>query len=199
MENDISDDILKTLERASEYGTQATMQELTELFKAVLTCPGEVVVEVGSASGGTTVVLIEAANLVNKSVISIDPYPESLGGKALFYRPGIMPFWKQKFKENILDNGYKNISQINESTEDCIDQIPDNLSVVFIDGLHEYECVKKEYELLFPRVVSGGMVFIHDTLWNVGQNSKSVEGGVAKIKELLPDAVDFGNMIGVKQ
>jgi len=191
--------IAGALKKAAMYHSQANPTELLALFKATLTTPGKIVVEVGSATGGTTVLLIKASNLVGKSVISIDPYPESIEG-AVGYPTGTVSFFRQGFKENILDNGYKNITQINETTEDCIGQIPDNLSVVFIDGFHEYESVKREYELLFPKVTDDGLMFIHDVNWKIGQKSNSLQGGVANIKELFPNADYIGNnMLCIKK
>jgi MMP 1-O-methyltransferase len=34
----------------------------------------------------------------------------------------------------------------------------------FIDGAHEYEFVKEDYDLWFPKIINGGIVAFHDTI-----------------------------------
>ena len=168
----------------SKYEGQTTLAQVTELYNAALNTPAGDIVEIGSASGGTTIVLILAGQMIGKRVYSIDPYPVELEGKAVFYNPGLMESLKDKFKKNILNGKYENIIQFNEYLKDCIDKIPDNLSLVFIDGCHELSCIEQEYELLYPKVIRGGIIYIHDIDWNEGQLSKSVEGGPARFAEL---------------
>jgi len=36
------------------------------------------------------------------------------------------------------------------------------IDLLFIDGNHEYEFVKKDYDLWFPLIVSGGSIILHD-------------------------------------
>jgi hypothetical protein len=53
------------------------------------------------------------------------------------------------------------------STEALVDwKIP--LHVVLVDGCHEKECCKKDFELVAPHVVQGGIVAFHDS----GQNEQ---------------------------
>ena len=163
------------------FGGQATVGETTELYNAVISSPPGPVVEIGSASGGTTIALILAAEVVNKKVISVDPYPEELEEVAYCYPKGLMKQLKADFARNILSGGHKNIIQYNLDLSLCIDHIPDNLSVVFIDGLHEYANAMNEFTLLYPLVVKGGWIYIHDTCWGEGQLHRTVESSLARI------------------
>lgn len=46
---------------------------------------------------------------------------------------------------------------------DMSHNIPDNsLGILYIDACHVYECVKKDLELYFPKVVKGGVIALHD-------------------------------------
>jgi len=166
-----------------KYKGQTGRLEIRELYDAIMATPDGDVVEVGSATGGTTIVLIGASERIGKTVYSIDPYPESFEGNANDYTPGLMKLYKDTFQKNILSGQWKNIIQYNETVTECIDKIPDKLSVVFIDGCHEYFHVLTELELLFPRLVKDGMLFIHDTNWNIGQVSKVKGSGVSQITQ----------------
>lgn len=165
------------------FQSQVSFEECKALFDAVLETPAGDVVEVGSATGGTTIVLIGAAGQKGKTVYSIDPYPDHLEGIALEYTPGIMQRFKKQFKTNILDGVWKNIIQYNESVVDCIDAVPDNLSVVFIDGCHELSCVMQEAELLYPKLGIKGRMYIHDVLSVNGQITNTVETGLQGVRD----------------
>lgn len=50
-------------------------------------------------------------------------------------------------------------------TNEVANQVPDNsLGLLYIDACHEYQCVKTDLELYYPKVVSGGLVCGHDYL-----------------------------------
>ena len=169
------------LELRAAFGGLASPGETMELYNAVINSPAGDVVEIGSASGGTTIALIKAAEKVGKMVYSVDPYPEELEGVASYYDKGLMKKLKADFKRNILNGQYKNILQFNEDLSKCIGGIPSGLSMVFIDGLHEYASAMNEFVLVYPLVVSGGWIYIHDTCWDKGQLSGTVETGLLRI------------------
>jgi predicted O-methyltransferase YrrM len=172
----------------SEFHSQASLIQVNELYNAVLATPPGVVVEIGSATGGTTVVLIEAAKKVGKQVISVDPYPEDMELIARDYYPGVMNEYKSAFKANILNGKYDNIVQYNQNLSECIDRIPE-ISVAFVDGLHELDNVKLEFELLWPKLVKGGIIYFHDMGFYRGQLTD--EGALTK----FPAWVNKGSFI----
>jgi len=50
-------------------------------------------------------------------------------------------------------------------TNEVANQVPDNsLGLLYIDACHEYQCVKIDLELYYPKVVVGGIVALHDYL-----------------------------------
>jgi len=190
---------IELLELWREFEAQTTISQIYELYDAVLNTPSGDVVEIGSARGGTTIVLIEAAKQVGKFVYSVDPYPEEMEGKAYGYTPGLMNEFKERFTKNILNGKHLNIIQFNNDLAGCIDLIPDNLSVVFIDGCHEFSFVQKEYELIWPKIVKGGILYIHDIYWGDGQVSKTARGGLTGVAEWLGRGVDVGNMLRIEK
>lgn len=48
-------------------------------------------------------------------------------------------------------------------SEDFIKQYDGFPAVVFIDGEHKYEAVKREVDFFLPRLLYGGVMFLHDT------------------------------------
>lgn len=52
------------------------------------------------------------------------------------------------------------------SLDETFDQVKDEapFDILFIDGLHTYEGVKRDYELYEPLVKPGGLILIHDVL-----------------------------------
>lgn len=173
---------------SQEYKSQVSLLQATELYNAVLNTPDGCVVEVGSATGGTTVILVEAANQRGKKVYSVDPYPEELEGVARDYFKGSMQMYKESFDRNILQR-YPEVTQFNTQLKDCIDHIPDNISVAFVDGLHELSYVKEEYLLLLPKMVKGGIMYFHDMGFYIGQLSP--EGALTE----FPKWVQKGEVI----
>jgi hypothetical protein len=175
----------EVLDLKHRFNSQTTDLESMELYNGVLKSPKGEVVEVGSASGGTTIVLICSSILCKKHVYSIDPYPEELEDIASHYSKGIMSQRKEEFKTNILNGSYKNITQFNNYVQDCIDKIPNNLSMIFIDSCHELDFVKEEISLLLPKLTIGGFLYVHDTNWKIGQLSKTPENGLVNIYEWI--------------
>jgi cephalosporin hydroxylase len=171
-----------------QFGGLASPGETLELYNAVLNTPPGAVVEIGSASGGTTIALIKAAEKVGKMVFSVDPYPEEFEGKVYGYSVGLMKELKDAFQRNILDGTHNNIVQFNKDLTLCIGKIPNSLSLVFIDGLHEYDNAMNEFSLLYPLVVAGGWIYIHDTCWNAGQLHETPETGLCNV----PIKIDKG-------
>jgi predicted O-methyltransferase YrrM len=177
--------IQEVLELSTKFGSKISRGESVELYNSVINSPPGPVVEIGSASGGSTILLIKAAEQVGKHVISIDPYPEWLEGVASYYAPGLAKELSGDFNKNILNGSYHNITQLNEDLDLCIGKIPNGLSVVFIDGLHELANVLKDAKWLYPLLVPGGWLYIHDTNWPNGQLSGTPESGLTHVWTLV--------------
>ena len=46
---------------------------------------------------------------------------------------------------------------------DFMKTFDDTPAIVFLDGSHEYDVVKKEFEFFLDKLTEGGIIFIHDT------------------------------------
>lgn len=151
----------------NKVGCTVHQIECEALYDAVIKGPEGVIVEVGSAYGGSTIYLVEAALKVGKMVISVDPYPVELEGSKQeigWYSKGMCGVMKKSFKDNVLDK-YPNVIQYNVDILHCIMRIPSGLSLIFIDGRHDgdYSCI--DYEALFPKLRKGGTMAMHDMHW----------------------------------
>lgn len=66
----------------------------------------------------------------------------------------------QRYNYNKVFEGHKVIWQDSRKVSKLFD-IP--IAVLLIDGYHAYDFAKTEFDNLWPHVVDGGVVFIHDT------------------------------------
>jgi len=67
----------------------------------------------------------------------------------------------KKFARGYL-KGYYNIVWIEEPSDIAVNFVLNDLDFVYIDGDHSYEATKKDIELYYPKVRSGGLVAGHD-------------------------------------
>lgn len=167
------------------FKSQTTDEEASELYHAAFSTPVGDTLEIGSATGGTTVMLLAAAEMLGRHVYSVDPYPVVYENFAKDYDNGIMTQFKKEFAYNILNGTWHNITQYNSTISECIHLLPHNLSVVFIDSCHEISILIHELGIVFPSVRSGGKIYIHDVLAKVGQLSRTEETGLIKFWDYI--------------
>jgi len=131
------------------------------LFQLARSCRIGCIVEIGSWQGKSTVWIGLGTQSTSKlRVYAIDPH---IGSKE--HQIHGQRIWTlKKFEENICRAGLKDIiSPIVEFSENARYLFNQPISLLFIDGAHDYESVKKDYELWSPLVVDGGYVVFHDT------------------------------------
>lgn len=111
-------------------------------------------VEIGVDTGGNAYSIMN--NLPMKKLYLVDPY-------RYFVYPTYPASYRHEFKKakakaTELLLPYKDrASFIFEKSEDAAEHITDNLDFVYIDGNHEYKYVKKDLELYYPKVKTGGI------------------------------------------
>lgn len=122
-------------------------------------------VEVGCKEGRTTGFILK--NVPDSTVIAIDPWmaqeatadPTKETYKAWDFSKIEAEFWA-----NVGDNKDR-CSMWRMTSEEAAatgPQPPDGWDIVFIDALHDYEHVKQDIELWWPKVRSGGILASHD-------------------------------------
>lgn len=75
--------------------------------------------------------------------------------------------WKDTEKEarrNVSESGFQNISIVKAKFEEAVIRFNDGaVDILHIDGGHDYESVKRDFETWLPKVRRGGVILMHDT------------------------------------
>jgi predicted O-methyltransferase YrrM len=133
--------------------------ELHGLVRAVraLDRPPEMIVEIGSYCGGSTVVLGRAAirRTPTAQVFAIDPF-HAPGDR--YQRP-----YEQDFDANVAEWGLaRTIQKLRMTSQDASKEWRRPIDLLYVDGDHGYEAVKFDIQLYVPLVRPGGLLLFHD-------------------------------------
>jgi predicted O-methyltransferase YrrM len=130
-----------------------TDEEGEALYELAKRCSGRgVIVEIGSWKGKSTICLGLGSRAGSSvSVFAIDPHAD--------YRFG-------DFKANIERAGIADLVTPIASLSQPAAGEP--IELLFVDGSHEEELVREDFDKWVPKVVDGGWVAFHDTTWTAG-------------------------------
>jgi len=110
-----------------------------------------VIVEVGSWKGRSTICLAKGSKAGNKAeIFAIDPHIDGTFDE----------FWRNIENANVDDLVTPVIATSEEATKGWNTPI----DFIFVDGSHEYELVKRDFELWFPHIKEGGIMAFHDAV-----------------------------------
>jgi predicted O-methyltransferase YrrM len=154
------------------------------LYSLALNCVGKgAIVEIGSWKGKSTIYLGKGSKAGNTvTIYAVDPhtggYEHKLFGEVATF---------EEFNSNIINAGIADIvTPIVKTSEEAASNFTRPCELVFIDGSHEYQFVRTDFELWFPKLVDGGIMAFHDTLgW---------EGPRKVVTELLFKSMNFKNI-----
>ena len=131
-----------------------TDEEGEALYELAKQCTGRgVIVEIGSWKGKSTTCLgLGSKAGRNVPVFAIDPHAD--------YRFG-------EFKANMDRAGIADlVTPIASRSQDAAEGFDRPIELLFVDGSHDYEDVKADFDQWMPKLVEGGTVAVHDTtLW----------------------------------
>jgi len=140
---------------------------LNRLAEKVVIDWGEksVLCEIGSFCGKSTVSIAKALVKHNAGILYAIDWHE--GSPAL---PGFeTKEYKTTYNEylcNLEKFGVKGkIKTIKKRSEDSVHEVPDKIHFLWIDGCHEYDGVKSDYQNYEGKLVSGGFLLFHDICW----------------------------------
>ena len=132
------------------------------LYELARKCTGKgVVVEIGSWKGKSTIHLAKGSKAgKNIRVYAVDPHTGSRIQKEKFGK-----LWTfDEFKNNIKTAGLLDIiTPIVKTSEEAAKEFKEPVELVFIDADHDYDMVKLDFELWYPKLVDGGIIVLHDT------------------------------------
>jgi predicted O-methyltransferase YrrM len=138
------------------------------LFRLASRCSGRgVIVEVGSWKGKSTIALSHGSRAgASAAVHAVDPHVGSPEHKEMF---GEVSTFDQ-FSANVARAGVGDLVRpIVRRSEDAARDFPHPVELAFIDGDHDYEAVKRDFEVWFPKVVDGGLMAFHDSSYQDGR------------------------------
>ena len=140
----------------------------------------EDVLEIGCFLGRSTVHLAAGlkASGRNNVVHAIDPFPDPF--KVTYDDPNWRSWWNENHPKNgDVITGTKSIFLNNIKKCQIDDKVSvhaacshhvhgmfqiESVGVLFIDGNHSYECIKEDFTLYFPKVLTGGIILFHDVI-----------------------------------
>ncbi|MDP3974068.1 MAG: class I SAM-dependent methyltransferase [Candidatus Daviesbacteria bacterium] len=115
-----------------------------------------VIVEIGSYKGGSTILLAKSAKINKKGkVYAVDPF-------------SILPRKKKRifniFKKNIKNAKIDDwITPIVKTSKQAAKNWQKPISLLWIDGRHDYEYVKMDFLLWEKHLINGGIIAFHDS------------------------------------
>src|SRR3989338_267412 len=139
-----------------------TDEEGETLYNLAKNCTGRgVIVEIGSLKGKSTIWLAKGSNAGNKTKIyAIDPHNGSPEHQKVFEKINTL----ESFKKNIKNAKVEDIVYpIVKTSEEAAASFDHSVELIFIDGNHEYDSVKKDFEIWFPKLINNGTIVFHDT------------------------------------
>jgi predicted O-methyltransferase YrrM len=111
-------------------------------------------IEIGAYIGESTSIFAENF----KSVISIDPHLNYQEIDVNIYVD--FNIVKEEYLKNI--SKYNNVTYINKASDDALSDILEKVDLVYIDGAHVYEQVKKDILNYMTLIKKGGILAGHD-------------------------------------
>lgn len=175
------DEIKKLVNKVEGYLTDKEGELLYNLAK---NCTGKgVIVEIGSWKGKSTIWLGKGSKRGNKvKIYSIDPHT----GSSKEESKKVWTF--EEFKKNIKDAEVDDIvTPLVKTSVEAAKDFKESVELIFIDGAHEYELVKLDFELWFPKVINGGIMAFHDATTYEWLGPKKV------VEELVYKSKNFRN------
>lgn len=127
-------------------------------------CSGKgCIVEIGSWKGKSTICLAKGTESGSRvRVYAIDPH----AGSAEHHANGKTIWTYDEFKQNVRVAGVEHlVVPILKTSVEAARDFSQAVELLFIDGAHDYESVRQDFEAWSPKMVEGGVIAFHDTTW----------------------------------
>ncbi|MFZ5553139.1 MAG: class I SAM-dependent methyltransferase [Bacteroidota bacterium] len=140
-------------------------EEITKLAKEIETLHPKVVVEIGTANGGTLFITSRVAD-ENALIISIDLPGGKFGGG---YPEWKIPVYSSFARKNQTIQLIRGDSHSDETFQKLLSILgTKKIDYLFIDGDHTYQGAKQDYEKYSTLVRPGGLIGFHDIVIHRG-------------------------------
>lgn len=158
IENGIDPDFAKVVGRVQGA---ISLGQANLLRKVAAGVTEGVIIEVGSFRGKSTAALsIGSKEGHNAPVYAIDPHEEFHGPFGGIFGP---PDRREFFQNMLTVGGWENVRLVNLSSEVITPGWDKPVGLLWIDGDHSYEGVRRDFECWLPHLVPGAPVILDDT------------------------------------
>lgn len=191
--SDCQDDIERLVDiviKSKKFRPSQKRSEIKALINIIKSHGFSRICEIGNYKGGSLILISQVAD-DNALLVSIDinyPITRKVINKKLL---------KPRQKIISIKGDSKNLMTIKKVEKALRDK---KLDLLFIDGDHSYEGVKKDYELYSKLVRKGGYIIFHDihpdSFMKSGIKTSSYVGGVPKFwSEIKQENLDYDEVI----
>jgi cephalosporin hydroxylase len=165
--------------------------EITGFLRILEAEPPQSVLEIGTARGGT-LFLLTCVAAPEALLVSVDLKRGQFGGGYPAWRAPLYRSFAREAQRVKLVTGDSHEPRIRKQVQRLLGGKP--IDLLFIDGDHSYEGVKKDFADYAPLVRSGGLVAFHDIVPR-GPGKHGDPGGVPtfwpELKATYPDATEI--------
>ena len=154
------------------FNPMQVRSEILEALEEIEAIKPRVILEIGTANGGTLFLLSRAAS-PDATLISVDLPGGHFGGgysgwKTAIYRSFLLPGQKGSFVrgDSHADDTVRAVKSILRGRE---------LDLLFIDGDHTYQGVKQDFLLYSPLVSAAGLTIFHDIAFHPPAKNTQVD------------------------
>jgi len=144
------------------------------------------IVEIGSFKGRSTACLAMGSMDAGREIITtIDPHT---GARNIMHK--VPEGGTEKvFKENLLKFGVaEHVDPYTATSAKIAETWDKEIRLLFIDGDHDYEVARLDYELWEPHLITGGLIAIHDT-------SGGYPGPMAIVNQFIQNSKKFKDVV----
>ena len=160
----------ETLSRVDGVDGWMSDDQARRLYDAAsATRPGDVIVEIGSFRGRSTIVLASAAP-AGVDVVAIDPHagndrgPQEIDGFAAEAATDHEVFNANLAAAGVVDR----VRHVRAFSDDAHHDVTGDVAVLYVDGAHRFAPARKDIREWGARVAPGGTLLIHDSFSSVG-------------------------------
>ena len=138
-----------------------TMEEADFLYRLAASVSTGCIVEVGSYRGRSTTALALGAGSSGRQipVFAVDPHEERTGAMGGQFGAEDRA---QFFRSMLSTKCYRIVRLVNLSSETVSPGWSSPVGLVWLDGDHTHEAVRRDVEAWMPHLVSGGLIAFHD-------------------------------------
>ncbi|MFJ7734149.1 class I SAM-dependent methyltransferase [Lysinibacillus sp. NPDC097231] len=122
------------------------------------------IVEIGSYKGKSTICLATGSNKISinkRPVYAVDPFThldDNNGFISMYEKSYFDSFWGNIQSFNL----EKDIIPIKKYSNDAVQDVPQKIAALFIDGDHSYEGISRDIKLYANKVIPHGIIAFHD-------------------------------------